>query len=173
MRTELYWVPGPWPGRLAIMPRPRGGDWLVDEVRAWRQTGVDAVLSLLTPEEIAEFDLSDEGDLSAADAIQFDSFPIADRNVPTSRAGFAKVVARIAEQLGSGKTVAVHCRQGIGRAPLVAIGALVLSGIDPENAIQRVGAARGSTVPETPEQRLWILDLAKSLPAPASAADSG
>jgi len=172
MKTELYWVPGPWPGRLAIIPRPRGGDWLVDEIRAWQQAGVDEVLSLLTPDEIAELSLADEAELSAANAIQFDSFPITDRSVPESRAGFTKVVARVAEQLASGKTVAVHCRQGLGRASLIAIGTLALAGIDPETAIQRVGAARGSTVPETPQQRRWIIDLAKSLPAPSSAADS-
>jgi protein-tyrosine phosphatase len=170
MKTELYWVPGPWPGRLAMMPRPRGGDWLEVEVQSWRRSGVDLILSLLTPDEIAEFGLSDEADLSAANAIQFDSLPIADRSVPSSRAAFTKAVTGVVEQLGNGKTVAVHCRQGIGRAPLIAIGALVLSGIDPEAAIQRVSAARGSPVPETPEQRRWILDLAKSLAAPISPA---
>jgi len=28
MLTELHWVDGPWPGRLAVAARPRGGDWL-------------------------------------------------------------------------------------------------------------------------------------------------
>lgn len=40
METEIYWVPGPWPGRLGIIPRPRGGDWLGDEVRSWRASGL-------------------------------------------------------------------------------------------------------------------------------------
>jgi protein-tyrosine phosphatase len=168
MRTELYWVSGPWPGRLAIMPRPRGGDWLEDEVQSWRHAGVNAVLSLLTPDEVAEFGLSDEADLSAANAIQFESFPVSDRGVPSSRTGFTKVITRVAEQLGNGKTVAVHCRQGIGRASLIAIGALALSGNDPEAAIQHVSAVRGSPVPETPEQRRWILDLFKSQATSAS-----
>lgn len=48
MRNETYWVNGPWLGKLAIGPRPRGGDWLEDEVSAWRLAGIDAVLSLLT-----------------------------------------------------------------------------------------------------------------------------
>ena len=43
MKTAPYWIDGPWPGRLAIVPRPRGGDWLEDEVRAWRQVGLDNV----------------------------------------------------------------------------------------------------------------------------------
>src|SRR4051794_18897663 len=32
MRSELFWIPVPFPGRLAIAPRPRGGDWLGDEI---------------------------------------------------------------------------------------------------------------------------------------------
>jgi hypothetical protein len=50
--TNLYWVDGPWPGKLALAARPRGGDWLGDEVVSWKRNGVDAVLSLLTPEEV-------------------------------------------------------------------------------------------------------------------------
>ena len=48
MRTEVYWIKGPWQGGLAILPRPRGGDWLNDKVRAWRQSGLYRVVSLLT-----------------------------------------------------------------------------------------------------------------------------
>ena len=54
MTTKLYWIEGPWPGRLAILPRPRGGEWLEDEVQLWQQSGLDVVLSLLTHEEIAQ-----------------------------------------------------------------------------------------------------------------------
>jgi hypothetical protein len=28
MKPELFWIPTPSPGRLAMAPRPRGGDWL-------------------------------------------------------------------------------------------------------------------------------------------------
>ena len=51
MKAELSIVDGPWPGRLAIVPRPRGGDWLEDEVRAWREAGVDIVVSALEADE--------------------------------------------------------------------------------------------------------------------------
>src|SRR3954449_8644872 len=79
MRTELYWIEGPWPGRLAIMPRPRGGDWLEDEIQSWRRSGVDVVVSLLTREEIADLSLADEGELCRSNGIQFFSFAITDR----------------------------------------------------------------------------------------------
>ncbi len=163
MRTELFWIEGPWPGRLAIMPRPRGGDWLEDEIQSWRGSGVEVVLSLLMPDEMAELNLAEEEALCRANGIQFLSFPIGDRAVPSSKEAFADRVTTLAEQLGDGKNIAIHCRQGIGRAALVAICLLVLSGLDPAGAMQRVGAARGCSVPETSEQRQWIMDFARSL----------
>ena len=81
MRTELYWIEGPWQGQLAILPRPRGGDWLEDEVQGWRAAGVDVVVSLLTSDEVAELDLEQEGRLCEAYDIDFRSFPIVDRSV--------------------------------------------------------------------------------------------
>ena len=61
-----YLIEGPWPGRLAIVPRPRGGDWLEDEVRAWKEMGFDVVVSLLTRDELDELGLVAEAALSRA-----------------------------------------------------------------------------------------------------------
>jgi protein-tyrosine phosphatase len=169
MRTELFWIEGPWQGRLAIMPRPRGGDWLEDEVQAWHRSGVNVIVSLLTPEEQEELDLVDEGELCRANGIEFVTFPVTDRSVPPSRKAFADLVSSLAGQLASGKNVVVHCRQGVGRAGLVAIGLLVSSGIELSAAVTKVSQARGCSVPETPEQRQWISDFVKSLRAPLSA----
>jgi hypothetical protein len=82
MKTEYYWIEGPWKGRLAIVPRPRGGDWLEDEIHSWHEAGLDTVVSLLTTHEIEEFDLGSEERLSKAQGIEFISFPILDREVP-------------------------------------------------------------------------------------------
>src|SRR5437870_809053 len=85
MTTKLYWIEGPWPGRLAILPRPRGGEWLEDEVQSWQQSGLDVVLSLLTQEEIADLALTREAELCQVYGVQFLSFPIEDRGTPASR----------------------------------------------------------------------------------------
>jgi protein-tyrosine phosphatase len=162
MQTELYWIEGPWRGRLAIMPRPRGGDWLEDEIQSWRRSGVDVIVSLLTREEQTELNLADEGALCRAHDIDFVSFPIVDRSVPSSSELFSEQLIKLGEQLANGKNVAVHCRQGIGRAALMAICVLILSGLEPAAAVERVGAARGCSVPETSEQRRWIAEFAKS-----------
>lgn len=168
MRTELYWIEGPWRGRLAIMPRPRGGDWLEDEIQSWRRSGVNVVVSLLTREEQAELNLFDEEALCRANGIEFVSFSIVDRGVPSSAEAFSEQVIKLVEQLANGQNIAIHCRQGVGRAALVAICLLSVSGMEPAAAIERVGAARGCSAPETPEQRRWITAYAKSLVTGAS-----
>jgi protein-tyrosine phosphatase len=171
MQSQLFWVPCPWPGRLAIIPRPRGGDWLEDEVRLLRRAGVDCVVSLLTREEAAEIGLAAEEEVCGKHGIRFYSFPIVDREVPSSREATSKLVTQLAGHLAEGKNLTIHCRQGIGRAPLIAIGLLTSAGLDPEVAIQRVSTARGHAVPETVEQRRWIIEIAKSFAA--SSAGSG
>lgn len=156
MRPEFYEVEGPWLGRLAIVARPRGGDWLADEVAAWRRAGVGIVVSLLTPEEAADLDVADEGPAVRAAGIEFVPFPIPDRGVPESTAAAAALFASLAAGLAAGKTVAVHCRQGIGRSAVIAAGLLIRAGLGADAAVARVAAARGLPVPETAEQRRWL-----------------
>jgi protein-tyrosine phosphatase len=167
MHTELYWIDAPFPGRLAVAPRPRGGDWLDDEMRAWHDAGIKTVVSLLTPGEVAEFDLSDEAAASAARGMRFVNLPVPDRDTPASRAEFRELVSGIADDLAAGRGVAVHCRQGIGRAGLTAAGVLVAAGLDPEEAVRRVSSARGRAVPETPAQRRWLDGFAAEYPVAA------
>lgn len=112
------------------MPRPRGGDWLEDEVRAWRGAGVDVIVSLLTSDEIAELELVHEAQLCEANGIRFLSLPIVDYGVPASRTDTLDFVKKLDSALAEGKRVAIHCRGGIGRAALIAACLLVLFGID-------------------------------------------
>ena len=160
MTSDLFWIPGPWKGRLAIAARPRGGDWLEDEVQGWRRAALDVVVSLLEKEEAAQLDLAAEAETADAGGVRFVSLPIPDRGVPASRECAVAVLREIIGALEGGHNVAVHCRQGTGRSGLVAAGALVLSGINPAKAIDLVSAARGQAVPETVAQRRCIDSLA-------------
>jgi protein-tyrosine phosphatase len=156
MWTELHWIDGPWPGKLALASRPRGGDWLEDEMAAWRRAGIDTVLSLLTSEEEQELDLKREAHEAKARGMKFVSLPIPDRQVPNSESEVSAVLDRLAADLSAGKNVVVHCRQGIGRTGLVAACLLVAKGLTSEGAVKTLSAARGTPVPETAEQRRWI-----------------
>jgi len=165
MPTEVYRIDGPWPGRLAVSARPRGGDWLEDEVKGWHQAGFDIIVSLLTPDEVDEMDIGLEERYSRHNHMEFVSFPIVDRSVPDSRAAL-KLIERLEADLARGKSINVHCRQGIGRSALIAAGLLIGRGIPAEEAVKRISQARHSPVPETSEQRKWIDSIASSL-APA------
>lgn len=162
-----YQIKGPWRGQLAIVPRPRGGEWLEDEVRAWKDEGFDVMVSLLTTGEVSEFDLSREADLSRGQGLQFCEFPIPDLGVPSSMAATQELLDKLNASLAAGKKVAIHCRQGIGRSGLVAASLLAVSGVDAEMAFREVSAARGLPVPETSEQREWVVALARECAAPA------
>lgn len=160
MRSQMKYIPTATTGRLAIMPRPRGGDWLEDDVRAWRAAGIDVVLSLLTPAEILDMDLAQEEEFCKAAGIQFLTFPIPDRGVPASKAPMRKLATELAKGLAEGKSIAIHCRQGLGRAPLVAICVLIQAGDNLQTALQKATIARGSPVPETKEQERWLAEFA-------------
>ena len=96
MAAGLYWLDGPWAGKMALAARPRGGDWLGDEmVRNWKQLGIDWVLSLLTPEEEREMDLGYEASEAQGQGLEFTSFPIPDRQVPKSEAKLVRELGKV------------------------------------------------------------------------------
>ena len=161
MRAEIFWIEGDGTGRLAVLPGPRGGHWLGDEVRSLRAGGVDVLVSLLTTEEVGELDLADEAGCCAACGIELVSFPFADRGVPPSASDALGLVRRLAALLAGDKGVAVHCRQGVGRSALVAACVLASLGERPEAALERIARARGRPVPDTVEQREWVLRFAE------------
>jgi len=166
MATELHWVDGPWSGKLALAARPRGGDWLEDEVANWRRAAVGTVLSLLTWDEEQSLELNHEAEALRTQGMDFLSLPIPDRQVPGSETEVAAILEKINAKLSSGGNVVIHCRQGVGRSGLVAACLLITRGFDSRAAVEKVGAARGVPVPETREQRQWIDHYAATLASP-------
>jgi len=169
MTATMYWVPDVPAGRLAIVPRPRGGDWLADDVRAWRAAGVYVLVSLLTRKEVDEWNLQNLESCCRQYGIEYLAFPISDRDVPRSVERFKVLIESLRARLTEGKCVAVHCRAGIGRSSLVAASTLALMGVDVGTAFERIAQARGCPVPDTEEQRAWVEQFARSLRATAPA----
>src|SRR5258708_724596 len=79
MRAELYPVAHGGPGHLSVLARPRGGEWLPDEVQGWLTAGVDVVVSLLTPSECEELELTEEAALCRRAGMTFIAVPLAQR----------------------------------------------------------------------------------------------
>ena len=152
----LYPVPVPPPGRLAIMPRPRGGTRLAGELQALREAGVEVLVCLLPAGERLLLGLADEPAAAARAGLAFHAFPIRDFSTPDHCAA-AGLVDMLAAELAAGRYVAVHCRGGIGRSSLIAAALLVRLGTPAGQAWQVISAARGHPVPETAAQRRWLL----------------
>jgi protein-tyrosine phosphatase len=155
MASDIYWIESTQP-RLAIMARPRAGDWLEDEIANWHNAGIATVVSLLERHEIDDLDLGNEAALCATAGIRFLSFPIADRGLPNDSGPFEAFIEEIAND---NAPIAIHCRAGIGRSAIVAAALLVRRGIAPALAIEHIAHARGTRVPDTEAQRDWILRL--------------
>lgn len=159
MNVEPFWIDTGNDLRLAIAPRPRGGDWLEDEVRSMKTAGIDILVSMLPAEEAAELGLVAEADACRTSGIDFRSFPIRDREVPSSRASFGDFVDQLRAEIHSGRSLAAHCRASIGRCSILLAGILCAEGFSAQDAFQRLSKARGLQVPDTAEQVQWVEKL--------------
>ncbi|MEG3181653.1 protein-tyrosine phosphatase family protein [Sphingomonas sp. LT1P40] len=158
MPSDLYWIDASGSG-LAIMARPRAGYWLEDEIDHWQRSGVGIVVSLLKAEEVTDLGLEREIELCEKAGVRFLSFPIPDRGLPFDPDTAMRFAAEIADMR---KPVAIHCRAGIGRSSIMAAAVLVSEGVDPQSALAAIEKARGLPIPDTEEQRVWVMGLEKS-----------
>ena len=161
----MYLIPTKTTGRLFILPRPRGGDWLVRDIAEWKRNEIDLVISALTEDEERELELSDESSVTEQYGLEFQPYRIPDRGTPTSHTAFERSTESWVECLRNGQTIGVHCRQGIGRSGMIAVGILQRLGETSANAIRIASAARGVAVPETAEQLEWVSRMSKLIPA--------
>lgn len=160
--SSIYWIDTSAPGRLAIMARPRAGEWLEDDIAGWRSQAIDGVVSPLERSEIAELELRREPELCRTSAMDFISFPIPDRGVLATAREARSLAQRLAVMPRDGNSVAAHCRTGIGRSSLVADCALVRAGVEPRIAFDRIAQARSVAVLDTERQRNWVGRIAKT-----------
>jgi protein-tyrosine phosphatase len=112
---------------------------------------------MLTEEESKELGLENEREDCKAVAIKFVNLPIPDRSVPSDTDDFLRSIERLAGMVRDGRSIAVHCRASIGRSSVLAVSVLVRIGWDANEAFRAVESARGCSVPDTPEQRQWVI----------------
>ena len=151
---ELWPVEGPWPGQLAVCSRPRAGWFLDDDVRALRAAGYSLLVSALTPEEMMVAELQRVPLICEATGLAFAHFPVGNLQVAPFEQAHPQLLGWT-ERLRAGEGIAVHCWASVGRGPTLVAGLLVLGGVEPAEAWERIRIARGRDVPDTGEQRLW------------------
>jgi hypothetical protein len=155
LALPLYWIRGFTDGHLAIMPAPQP-EVLERAILHWKEEAVDIVVSLMERAEVPGL-VEAEGELCDEVGLEFLWFPIRDGSVPVSASAFHGLISKLGDAVAMGKSVAIHCRAGIGRSALVAAGVLNYLHIDTEAALNMVAEARKLEVPQTEEQRQWIL----------------
>ena len=154
---DVFWIEGNPPVGLAVVLRPRGDDWLSDELQRYKRSGVEVLVSLLELNEATWLGLKDEGPLAEAAGMHFLSYPILDVHVPSNVASFRKFVTGLADRLRAGERIGVHCRGSIGRSTITAACTLIHLGWKAKEALRAIQCARGCEVPDTAEQLRWIL----------------
>jgi hypothetical protein len=72
-------------GSLWIVPRPRGGDWLDDDIAGLARRGVEVLVSLLCEDEQIELGLEQELAACASQNVDFLSLPVPISVYPLAR----------------------------------------------------------------------------------------
>lgn len=162
MTPDLYWIEAPAPGRLAVAARPRGGLWLAEDLVALREAGIDTLVCMMVPGELPELQLVEEPELAVRAGLRFTWLPVPDLSTPTHD-GILEGFRVLCDEVLAGRTVAAHCRQGVGRSPMCVASILVLLGVPPAEAWRRIALVRGRDVPDTAAQGRWVEALAASV----------
>lgn len=161
MRSKIYWInTGQLSGdRMGTMARPRGDDWLEDEVKNLQSQKVDCLISLLESSEEWELGLVKEGEVCMREGIEFINFPIKDVSLPNDEDNFIKLVELLADKIKQNEKVVVHCRMGIGRSSMLVAAVMIRMGYKASETFDIIGEFRKLKVPDTEEQKEWVLSL--------------
>lgn len=143
------------PGRKA--PNTLEGD--LQAIKAW---GAEILVSLIEPREYALAGVERLPEL-IPEGILHMSLPIADFSVPDEswEKAWELEGELVRSVLRRGGRVCIHCMGGYGRTGMIAARLLVEFGLEPEEAIARVRAARPGAI-EMPEQEAWVRGLRSS-----------
>jgi protein-tyrosine phosphatase len=155
--TNVFWIKHSRRPHLAIVARPRGEDWLEDDLKALKASGIDILVSLLEPDEAEYLGLGKERELAENAGMEFISFPIPDHATPPDPQSFCRLIFILTEAIRDGKKVGTHCQGCIGRATMTAAAVLMELGWHANDVLPLIEVARGCSVPDTEEQRRWIL----------------
>jgi protein-tyrosine phosphatase len=133
-------------GRPSYPDEPPTAEAVETGVLAWRESGVDLVLSLIEDWEVPR------------QRIEVQRFPIADFGVPREAPAFGRLLRIVADRLATGDGILVHCNAGLGRTAVVLASVLKVHGLalDPVTELRRIYRP---TAMQDPVQETFVREL--------------
>jgi protein-tyrosine phosphatase len=116
-------------------------------LRLAREHGISAVVDLREEER-------DDEELLSAAGIELLHLPTPDLE-PATTAMLDRGVRFVAERIGRGEKVLIHCQHGIGRSPLLALCVMVEQGWEPLDALRHVKDLREVVSPSRSQYDGW------------------
>ncbi len=144
-------------GFLAGMAMPTPGDSLEQQLTDLADKSVQQIVSLLEKNEEQLLGLGCEQNLARKHGMGFVSYPIEDMSLPQSLSSYREFTLSLHQKISQGVNTLVHCRAGIGRTGIITAGILIHTGLAPEAAFDLISEQRGVAVPDTQQQRDWVI----------------
>jgi ADP-ribosyl-[dinitrogen reductase] hydrolase len=153
-RIGISFCPGKWQAAAMTGVWARDLDVDLDAVAAW---GAMAVVTLVEAHELVALRVENMGAAVAARGMRWFHLPIPDVTAPgpAFEDAWAGAGPVLQSMLCNGRDVFVHCKGGLGRAGTVAARLLVELGVEPEQAIADVRAARPGAI-QVSEQEAYV-----------------
>ena len=117
--TALYKICDIGQATIYMMPKPDSKQ-LDQDIRFYQSQGVNTVVSLLLPEEVVKHELTQEEDCCRKYSIEYINFSVKDMDVPDLEE-LKAFNQQLKQRIEDGKSIAIHCHGGRGRAGTVAI----------------------------------------------------
>ncbi len=151
------------------VPAVSGALWLCgkhlvgpDPEAALAKVGATGIVCLTERHELADRYPAYVDWLAGAGAERSRWHPIPDLHAPPLTAA-TELLSALADDLANGQHLIMHCAAGIGRAGTMAVGLLMVLGLDRDQALEVVAAARPMAGPEVGAQRDLVDALAVAL----------
>jgi len=159
--SDIHWLNDKKIGekRIGTMARPRGNDWLDDEIKWLKNRSVGCLVSLLEKSEEWDLGLQAEKEICEKWGLEFINFPIQDVTTPKNEDEFIRLSKELANKIKENKKVVIHCRMGIGRSSILAAATMIILGVEANDIFDIIGKYRKLKVPDTEEQKNWILSI--------------
>jgi ADP-ribosyl-[dinitrogen reductase] hydrolase len=153
-RIGISFCPGKWQAAAMTGAWARDLEVDLDAVAAW---GAAAVVTLVEAHELVALRVENIGVAVAARGMRWFHLPIPDVTAPgfTFEDAWTEAGPALQSMVRSGRDVFMHCKGGLGRAGTVAARLLVELGMDPEQAIADVRAARPGAI-QVAEQEAYV-----------------